>query len=169
MNTKLWLFVLVFLVSCGQDPLYSVDVQLAANQNTNPILDVSAGFESGQSRGVFFLLDPLSSNPSGINDVTGDTIEEPSLSGLGRNPRESSFSLDADLLTPGVLYRLRMVAIDSNGTQTHIGTSDCPVSSSLQNQEVTICFGSAASTPLCGGVTSFACCEGINSPSCTTP
>ncbi|MCB0271429.1 MAG: hypothetical protein KDD46_00290 [Bdellovibrionales bacterium] len=164
---KILLGTLVWMMACSTSPLFEVDIVIAANQNTNPMLDISSAFEAGQSRGVYFLLDPLSSSPNGINDTTGTTIESPSLSGLGMDPLQDSFTIDPSLLSQGVKYRLRMVAFDINGNQTHIGTSDCPIFVDLQSQPITLCFGTAGGgNPLCGGTTSFGCCEGITSVTC---
>ncbi|MCB1198309.1 MAG: hypothetical protein KDK51_08035 [Deltaproteobacteria bacterium] len=154
-------------MGCAQEAAFEVDVVIAANQTSNPILDISAAFQAGQSRGVYFLLDALSTNPTGINDTLGEVTSIPELTTTGRDPAQNSFSIDPALLSQGVFYRLRMVAFDSNGTQTHVGTSDCPIFLGLSSQEVKICFGtSVGNVPACGGLTSFACCEGMSHLTC---
>lgn len=167
MKKWLALCICVFLWGCAQDPDIQADIIIAANQSSNPILDLEAAFQGGGSRGIFFRLDPLSNSPTGINDTTGTTTQEPS-SGIGMNPKSKTFSLKSELLNPGVRYRLRMVAIDSGGNVTHIGTGDCPIFSGMQNQtKIKICFGlSSGPNPVCGGLTPFGCCEGINSVAC---
>lgn len=164
---KLGICLLLVLMSCAENPAFEIDIIIAANQTTNPIVDIASDFEAGQSRGVYFLLDPLNANPAGINDTTGSTVAVPSLDGLGENPEQGSFDIDPSLLSQGVLYRLRMVAFNTGGTQTHIGTSDCPIFNGLTTQAVKICFGtSGGGNPVCGGLTSFSCCEGVTNLTC---
>ncbi|MEZ4703830.1 MAG: hypothetical protein R3A11_01295 [Bdellovibrionota bacterium] len=166
----LWSACFVTLgLSCGKNAGIEIDVVLASNQSTNPLIAIKTDFDQGLSRGIYFVFDPLNSNPVSINDVSGTgTISVPSLSSpAGSSPTESSYDIDTSAFVSNTYYRVRMLAIDSGGNTSHAGVSDCPVNVSQgTSQDIKICFGLNQPT-VCAGTRPFACCPGFQTASCT--
>ncbi|MCB0326934.1 MAG: hypothetical protein KDD52_04865 [Bdellovibrionales bacterium] len=159
----------LFPLSCGKGNTIELRVELASNQNSNPLIALQSSFDQGLSRGIYFVFDPLKDNPVSINDVLLDqSISVPSLSSAaGSSPTSDQYDIDTSLFSSGTFYRVQMRALDSGGNTTHLGVSDCPINLAAgSDNTVTICFGVNQPT-VCSGTRPFACCPGLATASCT--
>lgn len=143
-----------------------MQVVLSSNDTVNPLKKISADLQSGLSAGIYFILDELKASPASVSDLVagGNNVSDPPASGVGNDPLQGSFKISTSSLNANSFYRVRMIAKDINGNVTHIGTGDCPVKVSLDDQnKIKICFGlnDPSNPPLCPGLTRFSDCPGL--------
>ncbi len=154
------------LVSCGESPVLTIDVDLAVNPTTegNPLKKIEADRIAGTSLGIYFRFTPLRCPPGSIENTAGTPIQFPPVNPDGSTQpgfkaTENEFNIDTTLLKTFTYYKVEMFSQDAFGNVPYKGVSDCPVNLSLNPQvPVTICFGEATTTPLCPGVTPFSLC-----------
>ena len=153
------------MTSCGGSSV-QLDIVLSSNTTTNVLKKISTDMQLGLSAGVYFVLDELKALPVSIDDTVagGGNYVEPSLSGIGSDPLQSSFKITTSSLNSGSYYRIKMIAKDANGAITHTGVADCPLKISLKDQNIVkICFGenNPSNPPVCPGLTPFNECPGL--------
>lgn len=154
-RSMLLLVLAFFILSCGNSPTVNVDILVATNATPSNLMEsISEAIQNGQSKGVYFRFAELNFCPTSIEDQKpGGMVLEADTSQLGADPVKSSFTIDTSTLDPEKLYQVRMLAFSSNGTPTHIGNLNCPLSIKYPDlNPLTICFGNISPDPFCAGL-----------------
>ena len=142
-------------LSCGKGPTV-IDIDLPVNQASpfDELLNTPAA-------SIFFQFDPLSSNATSINDITGiGGITFPTDTGF--QPNSTSFDISQVPIDDNTAYRVTVLgSIDGlfSLNAKYRGVADCPLIKRLGEDNVlNVCFGLSTLTAVCVDTTPFANC-----------
>ncbi len=166
---KIFLILVSLHAGCGGSTSVSVRTEISGNETANPLQRIAADMVSNPptSRGVYFQFHELSCIPKSINDVISpDTpslsIPDPARGEIGSDPLKNTYTLDTSELKENSVYRVTMVALNTDGTTPFQGIADCPLNLATAKQNrITLCFGSSNLAQVCPQTMSFSNCPKV--------